>query len=210
MLFDIHTHTALSPCSAIPVKDMVSGAKNRGLDGICITDHDTMRVNRHLTEGVQENGIVVIFGMEYETPEGDFLIFGPFEDIDIGLDAPTLLTRVIRQGGVAVAAHPFRPARPVADHLLHTGLIRVVESFNGRNRDIDNLKVQKWRKTFSFNEVGGSDAHTLEELGAYTTRLTIPVHSRQEFIHALTHGYSAPEKGVLPSAYSAESLALNC
>ena len=209
MLFDIHTHTALSPCSAIPVKDIVPAAKQRGLDGICITDHDTMRVSHHLTEGVQENGLVVIFGMEYETPEGDFLIFGPFEDIDTGLDAPTLLTRMIRKGGVAVAAHPFRPARPVAEHLISSGLIRVVESFNGRNNDIDNLKVQKWRKTFSFHETGGSDAHTLDELGKYTTRLTIPVHSRQGFIYALNHGYSAPEKGVLPHTYPA-CLALNC
>jgi predicted metal-dependent phosphoesterase TrpH len=49
------------------VQDAIARAKERGLDGLCITDHNTLDVRHVLSEGVQENGLCVIFGMEYST-----------------------------------------------------------------------------------------------------------------------------------------------
>ena len=75
MKFDIHVHTTLSPCSHLTVDDILSRAKDKGLDGVCITDHDTMAIRHHLSEGIQDNGLCLIFGMEYSSPDGDFLAF---------------------------------------------------------------------------------------------------------------------------------------
>lgn len=172
---------------------MIDIAKSIGLDGICITDHHTMDIRHHITEGPQENGVVVIFGMEYDTSDGDFLIFGPYEDISKDMNAEDLLKHVNETKGIAIAAHPFRKDRPTKESLVQKGLLTIVESINGRNLDIENVKTGKWKKQYKVAEVGGSDAHTPHELGRVITRFFMPIRSRKDFIYALTHDFYQPE-----------------
>lgn len=193
MLFDIHVHTNISPCSAIEIEDALKQARACGLDGVCITDHQTMEIRRHLREGIQDDGLCVVFGIEYATDQGDFLLFGPFENIPQGLPAIELLDQVKQAGGVAIAAHPFRSNRPVSEHLVREGFCRVVESVNGRNTPFENLQVEKWRKELSLTCCGGSDAHSLDELGTVGTRFSIPVRSRADLILAFKNGLCHPE-----------------
>jgi hypothetical protein len=175
------------------VDEAISAAGQNGLDGICITDHDTMDIRRVLTEGKQENGVVVIFGMEYTTGQGDFLVFGPFEALDPGLRADRLLKIVDRSGGVAIAAHPFRKERPVDGRLVQEGRCRVIESLNGRNTATENAAVQRWREGCDFAECGGSDAHTIAEVGTFATRFFAPVRTRSDLIAALKNRLCRPE-----------------
>ncbi|PLX85343.1 MAG: histidinol-phosphatase [Desulfuromonas sp.] len=198
MRFDLHVHTSLSPCSDLDIADILAHARSRRLDGVCITDHDTMAVREQIEEGIQDDGLCVIFGMEYETPEGDFLLFGPFENLETGLPAPHLLDLVREQGGAAVAAHPFRKGRPTGEHLVRESLCRLVEGINGRNSDDENRRVQAWKKSFAVRECGGSDAHTIEELGRVVTRFNRPVRSRGDLVRALNAGHCSPEWNIRP------------
>ncbi len=193
MIFDLHTHTTLSSCSVLDFQEIIDLAIIIGLDGICITDHRTMDIRYHITEGRQSNGVVVIFGMEYDTPEGDFLIFGPYEHIPQGMTASDLLNHVIDTKGVAIAAHPFRKNRSVEEKLIQKKLCTVVESINGRNTDIENLKIDRWLGSYDLAEIGGSDAHTPYELGKIVTRFSMPVYSREDLIYVLRHGLCKPE-----------------
>jgi len=72
----------------------------------------------------------LFIGMEYETREGDFLLFGPVETLDAGLSAVELLEKVEQKGGVAVA-----------EYLVKKGLCRIIESINGRNQDYENARA---------------------------------------------------------------------
>lgn len=193
MKFDIHVHTDISSCSQLSLESILLEAQNRGLHGVCITDHDTMAVRKYAQEGIQQNGLCLILGMEYATPEGDFLLFGPFEQLDSGLPAADLLKYVQASGGVAISAHPFRHTRPTQEHLINQGLCSIVESINGRNHQNENDSVSHWRRRFSIREVGGSDAHSLEELGAVTTNFANRITNRHDFIQALTSGHYRPE-----------------
>ena len=193
MRFDLHVHSSISACSNLKITDILDHAKARGLDGVCITDHDTMEINQHLKEGLQEDGLCVLFGMEYGTPDGDFLLFGPFEELPTGLPTPRLLEIVEQSGGAAVAAHPFRNGRSVREHLVSEGLCRIVESINGRNAQKENESVASWRRRFILSECGGSDAHCLNELGKVVTSFDAPVRSRADLIHALRNGLCKPE-----------------
>ena len=192
MLFDTHVHTNISPCSDLYIADVLKQARARGLDGVCITDHQTMEIRRHLREGLQDNGLCVIFGIEYATDHGDFLLFGPFENIPLDLSAIELLNQVGQAGG-AIAAHPFRSDRPVSEYLVREGYCRIVESVNGRNTHVENLQVEKWRKELSLTCCGGSDAHSLDELGTVGTRFSTPVRSRNDLIFAFKNGLCHPE-----------------
>lgn len=185
MIFDLHVHTTISPCSSLSIGEILRNARGRGLDGVCITDHDTMEASRYIREGIQDDGLCVIIGMEYATPSGDFLVFGPLEGLRPGLSAEDLLQEVSRLGGVSIAAHPFREARPVKGRLIEDGLCGIVEGVNGRNRAHENMRAFQNYASHGVSFVGGSDSHSLDELGRVTTRIESPVRSRQDFVSCL-------------------------
>lgn len=193
MLFDLHVHSCLSPCSRLAIQDAVARAKYLGLDGICITDHHTMDVRHRIFEGIQENGLCVLFGMEYSTTKGDFLLFGPFEELQPHLPAELLLQTVDQHGGISVAAHPFRKERPVDERIITAGRCGVIESLNGRNTPMENLAAENWHRCYDLAECGGSDAHAIEEVGVFATRFFVPVRTRLDLIRALKLRLCQPE-----------------
>lgn len=200
MLLDLHVHSSISPCSTLSLDHIVTHARAHGLDGVCITDHDSMASRLLLREGMQDNGLLVLVGMEYTTAQGDFLLFGPFEDLAPGLCARELLTLVHDAGGAAVAAHPCRSNRPTAMELAAQGLVHAVETLNGRNSEEENRLAQAWPGRFKLSAVGGSDAHTLPELGRSPTRFFTRIKSRADLVRALRKGRCEPalRQGRLP------------
>lgn len=201
MRFDLHVHTDLSPCSSLSLGDILRHARRMGLDGVCLTDHGTTAVRHQVREGVQDDGLCVVIGMEYETAEGDFLVFRPSavteEDLPPGLPARELLHRVERAGGAAVGAHPFRASRPVMGGIWGKGLCRVVEAHNGRNTAQENRQAAELAARRKLPATGGSDAHRLDELGRAVTRFEVPVRSRQELVWALLAGLCRPAGAIL-------------
>jgi len=177
----------------MPLDLIISMAKERGLDGVCITDHHSIAGSTRIKEGVQENGVCVIFGMEYSTQEGDFLVFGPFKQIPSGLNALELLTFVRKEKGVAIGAHPFRANRRLDVKLLQNGYLKLAEGINGRNRDEENLMALNTLPKYSAILLGGSDAHTQEEIGRIRTRIPFKIENRDQFLQAA----KALEKGLL-------------
>ncbi len=196
MLIDLHVHSKLSPCSSLDLAAILATARQRGLDGVCITDHESMSARHQLREGVQPDGLVVLIGQEYATPEGDFLLFGPFEELEPGLPARELLPLVHKAGGASVAAHPFRAGRPVQEFVPREGLCTCLEVDNGRNSLLENRRAADWSRRFGLPAVCGSDAHTLAELGARPTRFSRPISSRRELILALREGRCRPHTGI--------------
>lgn len=195
MRFDLHVHSTISPCSELRLEEILAHSRGRDLDGVCITDHQRMEAAQHVTEGIQSDGLCVIVGLEYTTPDGDFLVFGPFAGISRGFTAPELLTLVHERGGVAVAAHPFRPGMGVQEYVVRDGLCRVVETWNGRNSEAENDRARRWVESYSVTQTGGSDAHSLAELGQVVTRFDVPIRSKDDLVQALRNGYCSPEKG---------------
>ena len=147
---------------------------------------------RHIDEGIQGNGVCLVIGMEYDTPDGHFLVFGPFEKIPAGLSARELLTTVRSEGGAVIAAHPFRTNKSTQEYVLRENLCNVVEAVNGRNTISENVQIEIWRNKYVFSECCGSDAHSIEELGRATTRFDMPIRSRGDLVFALNNGLFSP------------------
>ncbi|MBN1547623.1 MAG: PHP domain-containing protein [Syntrophaceae bacterium] len=192
MILDLHVHTNYSSCSVLSLADILANARARGLDGVCITDHNTMAARFDVQEGLQPDGLCILIGMEYDTPQGDFLIFGDFDELKPGLAAEELLRQVNEQGGIAVGAHPCRTDRKLDWSLIERGLCRIVESINGRNRRHENHQVKDLTEHYDLVQCGGSDAHQLSELGQTATRFTVPITNRKDLIQALQHGACEP------------------
>lgn len=185
MIIDMHIHTSFSPCSAISIPNLLQTARKVGLDGICITDHDTMAAKPVFDNLSDSKGICVIVGMEYATPKGDFLVFGSAEYIPDGMDAKELIRWVKKEGGVAIPAHPFRKSRPTDPVILSS--FEIVEVLNGRNRPSENESCKRWLDTYGngTRRTAGSDAHTIEEIGRMATIFKKDIYSVEDFINAL-------------------------
>ena len=188
MLFDLHVHSALSPCSRLSLAAILENARRLGLDGVCVTDHDTMAAGREVREGVQDDGLCVLVGMEYATPEGDILLYGPFEDVAPGLSARELLALAHARGGAAVAAHPFRSWRPAGPGILESRHLFAVEVENGRNSPEENGLARRFADKRGLLTLCGSDAHSLEELGRRPVRIEAAVRCRADLVAALATG----------------------
>ncbi|MCP4129925.1 MAG: hypothetical protein GY754_02805 [bacterium] len=59
MRFDIHVHSLLSPCSTLEFHEILSTAGARNLDGICITDHNTLEARNFIREGRDSSGLIL-------------------------------------------------------------------------------------------------------------------------------------------------------
>lgn len=192
MLIDLHVHSTISGCSSLPLEDILSTARSRGLDGVCITDHDSTDVLAQIEEGFQSDGLLVLVGMEYGTPQGDFLVFGHVEVLPKGMQASELLPAVKQLGGAAIAAHPFRGWRPTDTSLFETEWCSAIEIENGRNTEFENDLAAGLARKHMLPGVAGSDAHNLTELGRYPTRFSVPIQGREDLVHALNMGQCEP------------------
>lgn len=192
MIIDMHIHTRFSSCSAIGVKQLIQKANNIGLDGICITDHDTVAAKHALHNISDRSGLCVIIGMEYTTAEGDFLVFSPCDEISGGLNARELSSYVIKQGGIAIPAHPFRKNRPASRAVLESS--HIIEAMNGRSNYDENELAKTWIRSQGNGTrgIGGSDAHTIKEVGKVVTVFKNNIYSLEDLIRELHSGTYGP------------------
>lgn len=188
MIIDLHIHTYFSSCSVIEIPQLLKKAREIGLDGICITDHDTIASKFIVENCADKAGISVIIGMEYTTTQGDFLVFGPVEQIPQNLDASGLYRWLQREGGIAIPAHPFRTSRRADVDILR--LSEIIEVVNGRNSQFENEACKNWvkRQGNGIKEIGGSDAHTIEEIGKVATVFKNSIYTSQDLIRELKCG----------------------
>ncbi|MCG2722562.1 MAG: PHP domain-containing protein [Thermodesulfovibrionales bacterium] len=192
MIIDMHVHTRFSPCSVMRITQLLQSAKKKGLNGVCITDHDTTGSSSALRNIQDEYGVSVIVGIEYTTKQGDFLVFGPVEFIPKGSDAEGLLRWTEKEGCIAIPAHPFRKNRPSDMSILKS--FGIIELLNGRNQPSENEACRVWieQQGNGTRTIGGSDAHTTDELGRAVTIFEKDIFSSEDLIRELRYGRYAP------------------
>lgn len=83
-LADLHIHTCLSPCGDLEMspRNIIAKAKERGLDIIAITDHNSTRNVETCVEIGKKNNIFVIGGCEVNTME-EVHCLTLFPDLDV-------------------------------------------------------------------------------------------------------------------------------
>lgn len=168
MMIDLHVHTKYSGDASNEPGELVRVAKARGLDGIAVTDHDSVKAWEHFPE---TNDFTVIRGIERTTDHGS--VIGLF--ISEGVDARGFWAAVdeIRdQGGIVVLPHPCdtlrrdTPRIGSLDESLLRARIDAVEVFNSRCVLAQfNVNAERLAADLGLHRVGGSDAHTLGEVG---------------------------------------------
>jgi Predicted metal-dependent phosphoesterases (PHP family) len=109
MIIDTHMHEkTYSLDSKLSLEDIVKRARKIGLDGVCITDHESNEIMEKAHEYSKETGFLIIVGAEILTHEGDITVFGLDRLPTEKLHAQQLIDMTLKAGGVAMSAHPFR------------------------------------------------------------------------------------------------------
>lgn len=167
---DIHVHTTHSPCGFSPVREVILTAKKRGLDGIAITDHNKMSAIKEAKKIADQVGLLLIPGEEITTTHGHMLALNIKKTIKKGLSPEETIKRIHKQGGLAIAAHPYAfifHHQSLRDKIKELDL-DAIEVFNSANL-IENKKALQVANELNKVQVAGSDAHILSEIGrSYT------------------------------------------
>lgn len=159
--YDPHIHTSHSGDCFCPVKDVIRVAKARGLRGVAITDHDSIR---GVEEALRLSGknLLIIPGIEVSSKDGHILGLGVSKLVPRGLSAPETVKLIRAQGGIAVAAHPFGLClKPFA---ALKAKYDAIEVFNSR-RYLANHLARKFAERRGLPVMAGSDAHRPNEVG---------------------------------------------
>lgn len=159
--YDLHIHSKYSYDSLMDPEKIIKVAKKKGLNGIAITDHNTIKGGISTSKSNKDGNFHVIVGSEIKTEYGDVVGLFLNEEIrDHSFD--NVIDEIKSQGGISVLAHPYRqynaPER-IIDKL------NLVEGLNARSKAIHNVKAFKLADKFAKSMTAGSDAHVYFELG---------------------------------------------
>ena len=194
MLIDLHCHTKVhSACSALTPEALVRAARARGLDGVCITEHDALWPLAEIERVAAEMEFVVLRGMEVTTEVGHVLVFGmPHSDPAMATLAE--LHRMVRaEGGLMYLAHPSRRygSLPPADL---ASVFDSVEVHNGTESMLQNDNAALLANGLALPGIGGSDSHAVREVGVCATEFSDDVRTESAFLQALRAGRYAARR----------------
>lgn len=186
---DMHLHTRRSfDCLSDP-DAVVRTAVSRGIDRVCITDHNEIAEALALKERYPDR---VIVGEEVKTAEGvDVIGLYISERIAKGTPARDTCEIIRAQGGIVYVPHPFAGGKGGGGRVLEeiADLVDVVEAFNARiHFQSLNDRAAAWAATRGLPVGGGSDAHTLREVGRGYVDLPAFDDEPRAFLAALRHG----------------------
>lgn len=168
VLLDLHNHTRYSPDSRVIPADLVARARRSGLDGIAITDHNSVR-GVHEAEAAAGPDFVVIPGTEVSTDSGHVLGYGVREAVPRGLSVAETVDRIIALGGVPVAAHPYRFWSGLGEPAVFAAPFAAYETHNSRTLRHGNARAAIAAQARRVGETGGSDSHFLDEVARAVT-----------------------------------------
>ena len=187
---DLHVHTHYSPDSEMSPEELVARCLKVGINCLAVTDHNTV-------EGGLATRLIapfpVIVGEEVGSSEGEIAGLFLKQSVPPDLAPVDTATRIKEQGGLVSVPHPldrFRReviSRRALEEILP--YIDIVEVFNARNNlNADNVKARRFAQEHGLLMSGGSDAHTVVELGRTYVEMPDFDGTPEGFMEALARG----------------------
>ena len=201
MLIDLHIHSHHSPGCTLAPRDIVRRAREAGLDGVVLTDTNTLDGLEEIRAAGREESLLALCGVELVTDHGHYLCY--FAD-PATVPAPPqmfgstpwpvreVLRRVREMGGVVVAAHPYDKSveRPSGDFIFTLEGLAALEGLNVRRKGpSDDLAIEA-ADHLNLPCIGASGAHpTLNDIGKAATLFREPVASEADLVRQIKAGH---------------------
>lgn len=185
MRFDLHVHSKYSFDSIMDCEQIVKTSRRKNLNGVAITDHNTILGGRRALEQ-NKSDLIIVVGSEVNTQMGDMI--GLFLNEDVRSRNPfEVLDEIKAQGGVSVFPHPFKghivtgfPANEIIKK------VDCIEALSSRS----HITTDQYRylKSFGRTLVAGSDAHFPVEIGFCQTLIDRHVNDFEELRKLILSG----------------------
>lgn len=187
MLVDMHLHeSTCSSDSKMTLEEIVATARERGLDAVCITDHDSMGLREYAAEYSDRTGFPIFVGIEFFSLQGDITAWGIEDYPGCRVDAQDFINHVNEAGGFCVSCHPFRNNnRGLEENLRAVKGLHGVEVLNGSTALEANRRAFSYCRELGLKTIGASDAHTMGQIGKYATWLPEKVDCLKDFVEQL-------------------------
>ena len=171
MLVDMHLHECTySSDSRISLEEIVTIARGRGLDAVCITDHDSMGLREYAAEYSDRTGFPIFVGIEFFSLQGDITAWGIEQYPDRRVDAQDFIDHV---------------NRGLEENLRAVTGLHGVEVLNGSTTLEANRTALSYCRELGLKAIGASDAHTTGQIGKYVTWLPEKVDRLNDFVEQL-------------------------
>lgn len=192
--FDMHIHTKYSDCFS-RIQSVIKMARKKGLTGIAITDHNTIKGAESIWNEKKE--ILIIPGIEVGCFEGSHMLlyFHSLDELkefyeknikNKVLKNPCLLTKVSiydlidkikNYNCLLSAAHPFEKGciglyNSINNRRIGKDIIKKINTFEvicGENTKDANVNAIAEAIKLKKNFTAGSDAHSVREIGCAIT-----------------------------------------
>jgi len=158
----IHFHSNYSFDSKTSISSIVDFLVNNNLKFALLCDHDTIIGSKKLNDEIKKRNlnIEVPISAEYKTSNGD--IIAAFIEKEIkSMEFDEFVSEVKDGGGILLFPHPFDNHKSI-DKIVDK--IDVIEEFNGRSSNENNLKSKTLAVKNSKPTYFASDAHTFFSL----------------------------------------------
>jgi predicted metal-dependent phosphoesterase TrpH len=168
---DLHLHSEYSGDGMGSPEEIIKILKKKGLNGMAITDHNTIKGSLKAL-GIAPKDFIVIPGIEISTSDGHIIALNVRETIQRELSAEETVEKILDLGGTPIVPHLFRSMSGIKKENLMKikSKVSVIEVFNSCSVPTTNLKTAKVAKDLKLGGTGGSDAHNPKYVGwGYTT-----------------------------------------
>lgn len=210
MLIDLHAHTSpRSNCSRTTLEELVDTARSRGLDALCITEHDVRWPADELADASRLLDFPLIPGVELTTDVGHVLAFGPLEKpLWMGYSLAELVEECERSDTALVLPHPLRRyageravkggrTPPTAEEIValpQWDLVHAIEAASTQTTSLEHTLTAAALAVRPRPAVGASDAHGPGLAGSYCTEVDGPVRTAEDLADRIRAGHVRPAR----------------
>ena len=192
MRFDLHTHTnRYSGCARATPQEMMEGAIRQGLDGVVITEHDTIWSEGEIEElQTAYPQLTILRGIEVHTARGEDIVVLGITDTSLFhryMDDAVLGEIIEEYQGAAILAHPYRYRDEVSPEVLKLPL-HAVEIASSNIRQYMQEPIAELIRKHGLRPIASSDAHWPENIGIYGVEFPHPVTSEGQLAAAIRKG----------------------
>lgn len=212
MKIDMHCHVKEGSIdSKVSIEEYITRLREKGIDGMLVTDHDTYNGYRYwkkYLKGKKYKDFVVLKGIEYDTRDaGHILVIMP-QGVKMrllemrGLPLSLLIDFVHHHGGICGPAHPcgekymsFTNTKRWRKSPELLEKFDFVETFNACESSASNEGARALAEKYHKPGTGGSDAHRLDCVGMAYTEFVHPIRTELDIIMQIRKNEPISAKG---------------
>ncbi|MDA1240516.1 MAG: PHP domain-containing protein [Chloroflexi bacterium] len=203
-LIEMHIHTnPTSSDSMLNIPDLMKIAKDMGLTGVNLTEHDKV-LESHQQRTIRDEypGQFINFGMEVSTDMGHMLAVGLTTYLPGIRRVAKLREELDKIGGFLIVAHPFRrlfdpvtamrtgekfelTPEQAAERMPVFKFVHAIEVGNGSNTPQENYFALEVAQILGLPGTGGSDGHSTSGIGTFATGFQNKATTPEQFLEEL-------------------------